>query len=314
MRENLLEILNNYLQAFNNNMHPIIKTIKEELPAELSGIISQPHRYKLKGSHGSGNWANIPWVAIFDLLVTDSAQSGFYPVYLFKDDMSGVYLSLNQGVTKIAEKYKRDTKYLLRIKAADYESQIENFIDFNTDKIILKTKATTNSRLPDLYEAGNIISKYYSKDNMPTENILRQDLLNMILIYNQIFRNDTIPINNAEQEEDENDYKGYENINIFRLHKRIERNYTLSTKVKKIQGYVCKACDKDFETMYGILGKNYIEAHHLKPLATLQGEKIELDARTDFTVLCSNCHRMIHRLDNPSDILRLREIIQINQN
>ncbi|PYV67290.1 MAG: hypothetical protein DMG96_39745 [Acidobacteria bacterium] len=32
---------------------------------------------------------------MFDPLVTDSAERGYYPVYLFREDFSGLYFSLN---------------------------------------------------------------------------------------------------------------------------------------------------------------------------------------------------------------------------
>jgi 5-methylcytosine-specific restriction enzyme A len=73
------------------------------------------------------------------------------------------------------------------------------------------------------------------------------------------------------------------------------------------------ACGLNFEQIYGILGKNFIEAHHLRPITKLTGERVELDARTDFTVLCSNCHSMIHRLDDPSDLKLLKAQIEKNR-
>jgi hypothetical protein len=42
-------------------------------------------------------------VAVFDRLITKTARQGFYIVYLFRGDLNGVYLSLNQGVTSIRE-------------------------------------------------------------------------------------------------------------------------------------------------------------------------------------------------------------------
>ena len=45
---------------------------------------------------------------------------------------------------------------------------------------------------------------------------------------------------------------------------------------------------------YGQIGVDFIEAHHLTPLSELSGDAVHLDPRRDFSVLCSNCHRMIH--------------------
>lgn len=62
----------------------------------------------------------------------------------------------------------------------------------------------------------------------------------------------------------------------------------------------------DFEEKYGDVGKNYIEAHHLKPLASLKGKKVAMDPAKDFPVLCSNCHRMIHQSSCTDDIGRFK--------
>jgi 5-methylcytosine-specific restriction protein A len=60
-------------------------------------------------------------------------------------------------------------------------------------------------------------------------------------------------------------------------------------------------------SQYGDLGKGFIEAHRLRPIATLEeGTPVKYDVAADFAVLCSNCHRMIHRFSNPSDLVAFR--------
>ena len=55
----------------------------------------------------------------------------------------------------------------------------------------------------------------------------------------------------------------------------------------------CEACGFDFATRYGDHGEGFIEVHHTQPLATLtEASRITLD---DLALLCSNCHRMVHR-------------------
>lgn len=98
----------------------------------------------------------------------------------------------------------------------------------------------------------------------------------------------------------------YEDATKFRLHKRIERNKKLVKEVKKIQGYVCKVCSINFENKYGVIGKGYIEAHHLRPISTIKGSKIALDPAQDFAVLCANCHRMIHLTACVNDIEKFK--------
>src|SRR2546428_621697 len=93
-----------------------------------------------------------------------------------------------------------------------------------------------------------------------------------------------------------------------KLHARIERNRTLSRRAKKIHGYRCQACAKQLDEVYGVVAKNVIEAHHIVPLAALNGKQVSLDPKMDFAVLCPNCHRVIHRTTQPDKIAALRRL------
>ncbi|WP_292344394.1 HNH endonuclease [Mesorhizobium sp.] len=75
---------------------------------------------------------------------------------------------------------------------------------------------------------------------------------------------------------------------------RIRRNPKIVAQAKAYYGAVCQACDLDFETFYGTLGKDYIECHHINPLSGRDGEG-EVTAIQDLAMLCANCHRMVHR-------------------
>ena len=85
---------------------------------------------------------------------------------------------------------------------------------------------------------------------------------------------------------------------LYKLHKVRERDRKIieakKKKVLKEKGELkCEACDFDFEKTYGQMGKGYIECHHLIPLSNFQVNKeTKLD---DLALLCSNCHRMIHK-------------------
>ncbi len=93
----------------------------------------------------------------------------------------------------------------------------------------------------------------------------------------------------ALQEED-----GIEGAKQMRLVAHFERIPRLRVAAIALHGTRCKACGFDFEATYGEHGVNYIEVHHLVPLASLP-DPTSIDPKIDLTVLCSNCHRMIHR-------------------
>jgi len=67
----------------------------------------------------------------------------------------------------------------------------------------------------------------------------------------------------------------------------------------KHQGKIfCTVCSFSFAEAYGTHGKDYIEVHHTEPIheKEMRGEAILLKkALPKISLVCSNCHRMIHR-------------------
>jgi 5-methylcytosine-specific restriction enzyme A len=99
----------------------------------------------------------------------------------------------------------------------------------------------------------------------------------------------------------------------YSLHRKIERNRTAAKQAKRFRGTVCQACALNFAQRYGPIGQDFIEAHHLRAISTLEeGIAVHYDIAEDFAVLCSNCHRMIHRSADPSDLAAFRALVQSN--
>lgn len=85
-------------------------------------------------------------------------------------------------------------------------------------------------------------------------------------------------------------------------------------KIKNSLGYVCDACGTDLSKIYGDIGNMYIELHHKIPYSDLKENEERLLNVNDFCVLCPNCHRMMHKLDDAGDIELLKTIVKINKN
>lgn len=306
MRHSIERILREYKIAKTEPIagHPLAKLVTKSLPEYIIGLVKAPTRYKVEGSAGKGNWAGCPWISVFDISITESAQSGYYPVYLFREDMTGVYLSLNQGVTDIRETHKENPKKVLQIRAADYRAQIgslptrlpETEIDLRSGQ----------SNLASFYEPGNICARFYSAEALPTEDELIADLRDLLTTYQTLVDNDRT----MGEEEEVPAGSGLEDLRRFRQHKRLERNRKLADAAKKYHGHNCQVCRFNFQAVYGDVGKGFIEAHHLRSLSKLKGTVVELDPRIDFAVLCPNCHRMIHRTDDPGDLGTFRSLLK----
>lgn len=85
---------------------------------------------------------------------------------------------------------------------------------------------------------------------------------------------------------------------LYRLHKYKERDSKLvllkkTQHLKKYGALDCESCNFNFQVKYGDLGKGFIECHHQTPLYQYEGiQETRLD---DLALVCSNCHRMLHR-------------------
>ncbi|MBN2286814.1 MAG: HNH endonuclease, partial [Tissierellales bacterium] len=55
----------------------------------------------------------------------------------------------------------------------------------------------------------------------------------------------------------------------------------------------CQVCGFDFQAKYGDIGADFIEGHHTLPISELKGE-VKTKVK-DVALVCSNCHRMLHR-------------------
>lgn len=80
---------------------------------------------------------------------------------------------------------------------------------------------------------------------------------------------------------------------------QIRRERDPKLRMRKIQQVkergepvACSVCAFDFFAAYGDRGRDYIEVHHVLPLHVSGETKTGLG---DLELLCSNCHRIIHR-------------------
>ncbi len=281
------------LPAGNYPKHPLAALIRgEAIDSILDVIGSQDSTITVKGSPGQDDWAHVPWLAIYDPLASSGATNGYYVVYLFDAQAQRVHLSLNQGTYSVEKEFKSRATQILAERAALMQGKILDALGtFTTEPVTFQYQ----SALSKNYSAGHVAGRTYNGNALPDEAELRRDLNDMMRLYRiLIFRGG---LDFEDQIEDSKEGGGsITETRSYKFHKRIERNPKASSEAKGFHGHICKCCDFDFQAAYGERGLNYIEAHHLKPLSSLEeGVAVEYDIENDFTVLCSNCHRMVHR-------------------
>jgi 5-methylcytosine-specific restriction endonuclease McrA len=104
-------------------------------------------------------------------------------------------------------------------------------------------------------------------------------------------------------------YPRIENRKRVATHLRRERSGLLATECKIRDKYRCQICGFAFGDMYGAIGKDFAEAHHLVPLGELNG-KVVTNLK-DLVTVCANCHRMLHRMSGKrGDVPKLKGLVR----
>jgi hypothetical protein len=186
IRELFEEVLNNYLSEKKKPYSGtgLAEVLRRRIPDALKEKSSLTDAYIIRGSQGSGNWAEIPWVAVLDKEITDTTQNGYYIVYLFDAEMNGVYLSLNQGWTQYEEKYK--SQPLARKAITEKTLQLQQVLDSSFDFSKLPINLHVKNNLGKGYQLGNIAGKFYPKDALPNDIHIIDDLRNLIGVYREL--------------------------------------------------------------------------------------------------------------------------------
>ncbi|TCS96630.1 MrcB family domain-containing protein [Hazenella coriacea] len=321
MKEVFTTILRNYISEAKSNfggnkIGEFVRSFAVEEVKEKASIDSS--QYCIKGSVGQGNWAEIPWILISDKGITTTATKGYYIVYLFRADMSGVYLSLNQGWTYYKEKYRTtDGRHKIELVSDKWKEILNSPLnDFSFEPIDLHCTKSLGKG----YELGHICGKFYETGKIPNNTVLVNDLRNLIGVYREIKGymggkefseiNDLIIANKfilslSEFSYQANIDRSKPSVTPEKPQKRPkrkltngieewERNERISKEAIHKAGYVCEYNPEHRTFVSNVTGKNFVEAHHLIPLAK-QGEfQYSLDVPGNIISLCPNCHRAIH--------------------
>lgn len=151
-----------------------------------------------------------------------------------------------------------------------------------------------------------------NKDEEVVWNTFANDIIYLEEVANAIRKtvySDELSINSDDEPEITEAEEGKV---LTRLHRYRERNRKLIDQFKKNARkkhgrLFCEACGFDFSERYGVVGEGIIEVHHTKPVHTLiDGDKTKLE---DLSMLCANCHRIVHSSRRWMTIEEVRELI-----
>jgi len=183
LRDHLHTILSGYMQAKTERFaeHDLGVFVRQTIKQEFEKLPFITAQYKVQGSVGQGNWANIPWIAIMDRRITETTQKGVYIVYLFSEDMSRVYLTLIQGVTEPIQIHGRPEAYARFREQVNRIREQLGLDEFTKDENIY----LTDGGLGRDYQVSTIAYARYDRENLPSNTELLADLKKMLEYYEQ---------------------------------------------------------------------------------------------------------------------------------
>jgi hypothetical protein len=296
------------------NSTPNTKIITDTLPRFIRDGLKLDKKYKVYGSVGSGNWSEIPWVAILDTSISKSTTEGYYVVILFDKNMQEFYLCLSVGWTQFEQEFgTREAKIKIRTTCEYYGNLLDTKPSgFNKGLINLHAQ----NKLGKGYEVGVIFFKKYLISE-PTDELLMDDIRQLLISYYELkmIVGDSIlnlDLDTSTYDKDIKDFRkrvavGSLSPNIekeilklvkianqeppevmLRLKKEIVRNRKFANYVKERAHYICEICMRGPFVQKN--GGPYAEADHVSPLG---GKSRGLDSPDNMRCLCAQCHAII---------------------
>jgi hypothetical protein len=156
--------------------HPTYLLIKDSWQNHVFNKVNKK-KYEVESSVGHGNLGVIPWLAIMDKSITDSATKGFYIVYLFSRSTKKLYLTIALGSFQFEMIYGRNNACLEKINDAKKRFQqlfshlspkdIVSNINLLEDEETFESAPKGSSRfLVSSFEKGVCFAKEYDVKNI----------------------------------------------------------------------------------------------------------------------------------------------------
>lgn len=198
VRELFSEVLQLQLQHSSENTPAMARRgdlIRNRIPAVLrewpaaqaSAVLPFKGRLNVQGRDGTGLKTFVPWVRIHSPELSPSAQNGWYVVYLFRPDGTGVALCISHGST--------------RFDGGDFKprslAEASALMDWGRGLLGSEANAlgfgqgidlASGERLAKAYERTTAFSKFYARGDLPSDAELALDAEKAVSLLGQLYR------------------------------------------------------------------------------------------------------------------------------
>jgi hypothetical protein len=168
--------------------------VRDQLNWELKRL-NKSSDWKSEFSNGQGNAAKIPWVRFANFKHSPGGSRGFFLVFLFSEDGSRAFLSLNQGTTDQAgggRKLKPQGE--LRAKADEVRASFAHDASGNFEPELTRhgePTATIDLGKSDLalqYAAGNVVAFEYDLNQLSSNHSIVCQISVLVQVLEEIYK------------------------------------------------------------------------------------------------------------------------------
>jgi 5-methylcytosine-specific restriction protein A len=296
------------------------KIIKDVLPEFLVAAIGRTGRkasdYRVYGSVGQINFpfARIPWVAALRKRISTSTERGYYIVLLFREDMQGCVLSLNQGYTQYRHAF--GTNSLATVKIRESANIAATYLNLPGHFVLGPIDLAATADLGIGYENGAIASVAYSANEELASERLLADFAELLGAYDILHEKIGLNVVDFASPPTEDDFQEAATSLSKPTSKNelelpagplppppkskhspgsgFKRDPRVSAKAIHGSGYQCEVNVSHVSFIARTTKKNFVEAHHLIPVQFQDQFKFRLDVPDNVIAVCPTCHRKLH--------------------
>lgn len=190
LRERLEFILVHYEEArahaFSGRKHPVWQAFRAlEHNLSLQSAVRDRHTLEIAWSAGQKSLLKIPWLALLDRREARNRQEGVYCGFLFRQDMTGVYLTLNQGIAKLKREVGRDVaRARLRERTGELRLLCSDLTErgFRLDDLM---DLRADPALSADYDYTTVAYKLYEAGTLPPDEVITEDLAAVLDSYDR---------------------------------------------------------------------------------------------------------------------------------
>ncbi|WP_204765292.1 MrcB family domain-containing protein [Lentzea nigeriaca] len=165
--------------------------LRDRLPAVTRNAPVEIDDWQVEPSDGTGLKNEIPWVRVHSAGRSPSATLGWYVVYLFAAQGDRVYLSLMQGASRWENgEFRPRPRSELRQRAEWAREALADRLLARADLVEKIELNARKSKLGPAYEAGTVVAFEYSRDELPSDEVLGNDLSFLVSVLSHLYELD----------------------------------------------------------------------------------------------------------------------------